>query len=132
MFLQHRMLSLQEKQMDTGLKGKKALITGGGIGIGFAIAKQLADEGVHVAIANRSDYPESMTELNARGVKVVGIRADVSEERQVIRMVREAIDGLGGLDLYVNNVAGHWDEPSLKLTSEGWHNTVATNLSSCV
>jgi NAD(P)-dependent dehydrogenase (short-subunit alcohol dehydrogenase family) len=118
--------------MDTGLKGKKALITGGGTGIGFAIAKQLADEGVHVAISNRSDYTETIQELKSRGVMVVGIRADVSKEEEVERMVREAIDGLGGLDLYVNNVAGHWDEPSLKLTSEGWNNTVATNLSACV
>jgi len=118
--------------MDTGLKGKKALITGGGIGIDFAIAKQLADEGVHVAIANRNDYPESINELRARSIKVVGIRADVSKEQDIIRMVKEAIDGLGGLDLYVNNVAGHWDEPSLRLTSVGWNNTVATNLSSCV
>lgn len=118
--------------MDTGLKGKKALISGGGIGIGFAIAKQLADEGVHVAIANRGDYPESMIELKSRGVSVVGIRADVSKEEEVVRMVREAIQRLDGLDMYVNNVAGHWDEPVMKVTSNGWNNTVATNLSACV
>ncbi len=118
--------------MDTGLKGKKALISGGGTGIGFAIAKKLADEAVDVAIVNRNDYPSSTTELKSRGVRVIGICADVSKEEEVVRMVREAIEGLGGLDLYVNNVAAHWDEAALKVTVEGWNNTVASNLSACV
>ena len=118
--------------MDTGLKGKKALISGGGIGIGFAIAKQLADEGVNIAIANRNNYPGSIDELKSLGVKVVGVSADVSKAEEVSRMVQEAIQGLGGLDIYVNNVAAHWDEPAMRVTSEGWENTVATNLSSCV
>ena len=118
--------------METGLTGKKALISGGGIGIGFAIAQQLADEGVHIAIANRGYYPESERKLKDRGVKVVGLRADVSNEEEVVRMVKEAREGLGGLDLYVNNVAAHWDEAALKVTAAGWNKTVATNLSACV
>ncbi|MFN8007223.1 MAG: SDR family oxidoreductase [Terriglobia bacterium] len=118
--------------MDTGLKGKRALVSGGGTGIGLAIAKQLADEGAHIAIANRGDYPEAIKELEVRGVRVVGLRADVSKEPDVVRMVREAIEQLGGLDIFVNNVAAHWDEPATKITAEGWNNTVATNLSACV
>lgn len=118
--------------LDTGLAGKKALITGGGVGIGLAIAKALADEGVDLAIANRSAYPEAIDELTARNVRAVGIKADVSNENDVVRMVDETTEHLGGLDIYVNNVAAHWDEPALKLTSTGWNNTVATNLSACL
>jgi NAD(P)-dependent dehydrogenase (short-subunit alcohol dehydrogenase family) len=118
--------------LDTGLKGKKALVTGGGVGIGFAIARKLAEEGVDVAIANRSAYPDSIRELESFGVKAVGIQADVGKESDVIRMVQEATAGLGGLDVYVNNVAAHWDEPALKTTAENWYKTVNTNLSACV
>jgi NAD(P)-dependent dehydrogenase (short-subunit alcohol dehydrogenase family) len=118
--------------MDTGLRGKKALVTGGGIGIGLAIAAALADEGVDVAIANRNDYPEAVAALRSRGVKCVGIRADVSREEDVVRMVAEAASALGGLDLYVNNAAAHWDEPILKATVPAWSNAVATNLTACV
>ena len=49
---------------------------------------------------------------------MVSVPADVSREEDVVRMVSEAVDGLGGLDLYVNNVAAHWDEPVLKATAE--------------
>lgn len=118
--------------LDTGLAGKKALVTGGGVGIGLAIAKTLADEGVDVAVANRSEYPEALAEISSRGVQAFGIQADVSQEADVVRMIREAHDELGGLDIYVNNVAAHSDEPALKVTSQAWENTVATNLSACV
>lgn len=118
--------------MDAGLRGKKALVTGGGTGIGLAIASSLADEGVDVAIANRNDYPEAVAAIERRGVRGIGIRADVSREDDVVRMVAEAAEGLGGLDLFVNNVAAHWDEPILKATSSAWENTVATNLTACV
>jgi NAD(P)-dependent dehydrogenase (short-subunit alcohol dehydrogenase family) len=93
--------------LDTGLHGKKALVTSGGVGIGLAIAKRLADEGVDVAIANRSSYPDALVELGERGVRVAGIQADVSKEADIVRMVEEARSELGGLDLYVNNVAAH-------------------------
>ena len=118
--------------LETGLRGKRALVTGGGVGIGLAIAERLADEGVDVAIANRSTYPEALDSLQQRGVRAVGIQADVSREADVVRMVDEAIGELGGLDLYVNNVASHADEPALKVTADGWHDMVATNLSACV
>ena len=118
--------------LDPKLEGKKALITGGGVGIGLAIAKALADQGVDVAIANRGEYPEAIEQLSSRGVRAVAVRADVSQEEDVVRMVDEARAELSGLDLYVNNVAAHWDEATLKLTAEGWDQTVATNLSACL
>jgi NAD(P)-dependent dehydrogenase (short-subunit alcohol dehydrogenase family) len=118
--------------METGLQGKKALVTGGGEGIGRAIATALADEGVAVAIANRGRYPDTLKEIRARGVRALEIVADISVEREVVRMVREAVDRLGGLDLFVNNAAAHWDEPVMKATAEAWSRTVDTNLGACV
>lgn len=118
--------------METGLKGKRALITGGGTGIGRAIALALGKEGVDVAVASRDPDPRTIEEIASLGVRGMAIRADVSEEEQVVRMVKEAIEGLGGLDVYVNNSAGHWDEPVTKVTSEGWFNSINTNLSACI
>ena len=118
--------------METGLFGKRALITGGGTGIGRAIALALASEGADVAIASRNPSEKTLQEITALGRGAACIKADVSREANVVRMVEETIERLGGLDIYVNNAAAAWHEPVTKVTSEGWHNTINTNLSSCV
>ena len=118
--------------MDTGLKGKTALITGGSTGIGLGIAAALADEAVHLAIASRRPDPQAIEQLNGKDVDVLAIQADVSQEASVLRMVDTAINHFGHVDLYVNNAAAHWDEPVTGLTADGWFNTINTNLSSCV
>jgi NAD(P)-dependent dehydrogenase (short-subunit alcohol dehydrogenase family) len=118
--------------MDSGLRGKTALVTGGGSGIGRAIALALAAEGVHVAIASRNPDPKTAAEIEARGVRALRLEADVSDESQVVSMVRQAIDSFGHLDLYVNNAACAWHQPITRITTEAWLNTINTNLSSCV
>ena len=118
--------------MDAGLKGKRALVTGGATGIGRGIALALAAEGVDVAIASRNPSDETIDAIKAHGVRALRVVADVSQEDQIVQMVRTTIGGLGGLDLYVNNVAAHWDEPVTRVTSEGWLNSINTNLSSGV
>jgi 2-deoxy-D-gluconate 3-dehydrogenase len=118
--------------MDTGLRGKRALVTGGGTGIGRSIALELAKEGVHVCVASRNPDPKTIGEIEALGVRALRLCTDVSKEEQVVKMVKETIEGLGGLDLYVNNAAAHWDEPVTKVTTEGWQNSLDTNLSACV
>ena len=118
--------------MDSGLKGKCALVTGGTVGIGLCIAKALAAQECKVAVASRNPMPRVVQEIEQCGGRAFAIRADVSDESQVTDMIRQAIEVLGGIDLYVNNVAAHWDEPATKLTSHGWFNSINTNLSSCV
>ena len=121
-----------EGHMDTGLKGKKALITGGGSGIGRAIALALAGEGVDIVVASRNPDPKTMSEIESLGVQALRLCVDVSKEDEVVKMVRQTIQSLGGLDLYVNNSAAHWDEPVTKVTTEGWLSSIHTNLSACV
>ena len=118
--------------MDSGLKGKTALVTGGGTGIGRALALALAQEGVDVAIASRNPPLETQEEIEACGVRGVSIRADVSQEEQVVDMVTQAIDTFGHLDLYVNNAAWAWHQPFSKITTESWMKTINTNLSACI
>lgn len=117
--------------MDSGLAGKRALITGGTTGIGLAIAAGLAREGVDIGVASRSARPAAIEELRELGARVEWIQADVSAVEGVTRMVTEAREALGGLDLFVNNAAGTWHEPITRLTEEAWLRTLATNLTAC-
>ena len=68
--------------MDLGLENKTALVTGGGRGIGRAIALALAREGAHVAIASRNPEVETVQEIEAFGVKALRLCVDVSDEQQ--------------------------------------------------
>ena len=118
--------------MDLGLENKTALVTGGGRGIGRAIALALAREGAHVAIASRDPEQETVQEIEALGVKALRLSVDVSNEEQVVRMVRQTIDVFGHLDMFVNNAGHHWHEPVTKMTTENWMKTINTNLSACI
>jgi glucose 1-dehydrogenase len=118
--------------METGLRGKAALVTGGSSGIGKGIALALAEEGVDLAIASRSPDAAALDEIRAKGVRCLRIEADVSREEDAIRMVREAVAGLGRLDLYVNNAAWAWHQPFTRIDSTSWYRTLDTNLSACV
>src|SRR5919109_254017 len=92
--------------MDLGLRGKRAIVTGGSLGIGKAIARELAREGVDVAIVARTkDRLEAAAkELSAEtGGRVIAIPADVTSREQVDAMVAQAARELGGLHILVNS-----------------------------
>ena len=94
--------------MDLGITGKRALVTGGTRGIGYAIAWELAREGVDVALCARDESAahDVAAEIAAgTGVRVVGFRADTGIAEDVMRLVADTADTLGGLDILVNNAA---------------------------
>ena len=92
--------------MDLGLRGKHAIVTGGSLGIGIAIALELAREGVDVAIVARTkDQLEATArELSAEtGRRIIPLAADVTSKAQVDAMVAQAAAQLGGLHILVNS-----------------------------
>ncbi len=92
--------------MDLGLQDKHAVVTGGSRGIGKAIARELAREGVDVAIVarNKADLEAAARQLAAEtNRRILPIAADVTSKEQVERMVAEAASELGGLHILVNS-----------------------------
>ena len=92
--------------MDLGLRGKHAIVTGGSLGIGKAIARELAREGADVAIAARSKEQLQTTarELASEtGRRIIPLVADVTSKHQVDEMVSQAAVQLGGLHILVNS-----------------------------
>jgi len=94
--------------MDLGLNDKRALVTGGSRGIGKAIARQLALEGVDVVIAARGREALESTAIalaQETGRRIVALQADTSSRRDVDALVAGAVEALGGLDILVNAAA---------------------------
>ena len=94
--------------MDLQLNGKRALVTGGSKGIGRAIARQLALEGVDIVIAarNAADVDIAARELAAEtGRKIVGLTVDTQDDNSVRALVAGTVAALGGLDILVNAAA---------------------------
>src|SRR5437763_14309074 len=92
--------------MDLGLSGRNAIVTGGSLGIGRAIARELAREGANVVIAARSKGPlEAAAAELARetGRRVLPLVADVTSRTQVEAMVEQAAAQLGGVHILVNS-----------------------------
>jgi glucose 1-dehydrogenase len=121
-----------------GLKGKNVLVTGGTSGIGQAIAIRFAEHGANVAI-NYLRTPEEATEteeqvhacvakVRQEGVRDVLVGADVSNEDEVVRMVAETVEQLGGIDVLVNNAGIQISRPSEDLSSADFDKVLAVNL----
>jgi glucose 1-dehydrogenase len=121
-----------------GLAGKNVLVTGGSSGIGQAIAVRFAEYGANVAI-NYLRQPEEahdteeqvhacVHKVRQEGVRDILVQGDVSQEHDVVRMVRESIDGLGGLDILVNNAGIQISRPSAELSSADFDRVLAVNL----
>ncbi|MCA1687714.1 MAG: glucose 1-dehydrogenase [Actinobacteria bacterium] len=88
----------------TDLSGKRALVTGAGMGIGQGIAVELARRGADVAVHYAHTEPdETVAEIESSGKRAPTVQGDLSKTAECERVVDEAADSLGGLDVLVNN-----------------------------
>jgi short-subunit dehydrogenase len=112
------------------LRGRNALITGAGGGLGAYIARALADEGVNLAL---TDLPEASVdglaaELERRGVDVKHAPADLTDREERRRLVSWAEEALGPTDILVNNAGVEFGGPFLESDAQALELTVAVNL----
>lgn len=109
--------------MDLQLKDKIAVITGGSVGIGLAVAGALAEEGVHLVLCARDKdrLDRVVADLKETfGVEVMGIQADVSNATDIDRMVTEIRQSYDGIDILINNAGVGSDEKIMEAADEKW------------
>jgi NAD(P)-dependent dehydrogenase (short-subunit alcohol dehydrogenase family) len=117
--------------MTSSLKGRTALVTGAGRGIGRAIALELAERGVSVALVARSsnELTDSATAVRDLGGSAVVIQADIAEPNQLTRSVAHARDELGVVDILINNAATVSPlGPSATIDPAGWAAAIGLNV----
>ena len=111
------------------LEQKNVFITGSSRGIGLAIAHKFASLGANVVLNSRGEISEELlAEFKPYGVKVLAISGDVSDFTDAKRMVDQAIEGLGSVDVLVNNAGITQDTLMLKMTEEDFEKVLKVNL----
>jgi 3-oxoacyl-[acyl-carrier protein] reductase len=113
------------------IKGRVALVTGGGTGIGAAITDVLASHGADVVIASRKlDNLKAVAAKVAEstGRQIVPVRTDVRQEQEVADLIQRTIDEFGRIDILVNNAGGSYMFPLLGTAPDRWDNSIALNL----
>jgi len=117
--------------VDLGLSNRRALVTGGSKGIGFAIADQLAAAGCDVAVCARGQagLAEASDRLRARGQRVVALTCDVTDPHNVERTLAAVREDFGGVDILVNNAGGDVEASGLleDVGSEVWDRVLQAN-----
>jgi NAD(P)-dependent dehydrogenase (short-subunit alcohol dehydrogenase family) len=112
------------------LKDKVAIVTGGGAGIGKAIALALVREAAQVVIVGRtkSKLQEVVKEAKAAGGRMISMKVDVSNERRVEEMVKKTVSRFGRIDILVNNAGIVVMCPAEEMSTEQWDAVVNVNL----
>jgi len=117
--------------MNLGLEGKGAIVTGGSLGIGRAVALDLAREGVNVAVNYRRHDTEAkqvVAEIEKMGRKGLAVKADVSVFEDAQKMVRDVVEAFGSLEILVCNAGITWDGVIWKMTEKQWDQVITVNL----
>jgi len=111
------------------LKGKVAIVTGSGKGIGRGIALRLAQDGADVVVnaRTRKDVDKVVKEIEALGRKALGIVADVSNRAAVYAMVEKTVSEFGKLDIMIPNAGICHVNQAIDITEEEWDNIFAIN-----
>jgi NAD(P)-dependent dehydrogenase (short-subunit alcohol dehydrogenase family) len=112
-------------------EGKVAIVTGGGYGIGKAIALALAQEGADVVLVSRTEsaLKETAAEIEAMGRKSLVVVTDLADKTQIPTMVEKTLEKFGKIDILVNNAGVEGPIMDVaKMDIEGWEHLLAVNL----
>lgn len=112
------------------LTGKVAIVTGAGSGIGQGIALALADRGVSLVICGRRSelLKETARQIEQAAGQVRAVQADVSQTKDVKRVVKAALDTFGRVDILINNAGISGGDSIHKMTDEDWDQVMSVNL----
>jgi 3-oxoacyl-[acyl-carrier protein] reductase len=119
----------KEKIME--LEGKSAIVTGGSLGIGTAVAIDLGINGANVALSYRKHPKEAEVaaeKIKAMGRKAIAVQADVAKYADAEKMVNTVLEEFGRIDILVNNAGINWDGVIWKMTEEQWDQVLDINL----
>ncbi len=120
--------------MDLGLGGRVAVVTGGGRGIGAAVARRLGAEGCSVAIVDQrrdAATDQVVKDLEAAGVRGMVVEADVASFAEAEATVERVAEELGGLDIMVCNAGITRDAAVWSMSEEQWDRVIEVNLKGC-
>jgi len=114
----------------SSLKGKKAIITGGGRGLGKAVALLLAQEGVHIGLTGRNEalLQQTVEEIRETGVNATYTIFNVDKEIEVQTGIKQLVQDLGGVDILINNAGIGWFGTLENMSSADWQQVLQTNL----
>jgi 3-oxoacyl-[acyl-carrier protein] reductase len=113
------------------LANKSAIVTGGSLGIGSAIAIDLAKNGANVALNYRKHAEEAekiAEQIRVLGRKALVVKADVSSFQDAENMVKQVVESFGRVDILVNNAGINMDSVIWKMTEEQWDQVININL----
>lgn len=113
------------------LQGKNAIVTGASLGIGSAIALDLAKNGANVAINYRKHSEEATAicaEITKMGRRAIAVQADVANFKDAQAMVDKVVAEFGSIDILVNNAGVNRDAVIWKMTEDQWDEAIAINL----
>ena len=112
------------------LEGKVAIVTGGGRGIGRAVALGLADTGCELAICSRTpeELETTAKDIEAKGRKCLAMETDLSDFQQIQKLVEATKEKFGKIDILVNNAARSFLRPLMELREDGYDKIMDTNV----
>ena len=112
------------------LRGRVAVITGGGGGIGFGIAKAFAAAGARLVLASRNKerLDGAVDELKTLGAEAIAVQADVRNFEDVERVVKSAVETFGALDIMIANAAGNFVVPAAEMSPNAWKTVIDIDL----
>jgi len=116
------------------LEGKNAIVTGASLGIGSAIAIDLAENGANVAVNYRKHADEAgalAEKIIGMGRKAIAVQADVSSFEQAGSMVKKVVEEFGGLDILICNAGVNRDSVIWKMDEEQWNTVLDIDLKGC-
>ena len=120
--------------MDTGLKGKVAVVTASSAGLGKAIAMAFGGEGVNVVMCSRNQerIEAAAADVRDQGAEVLALEVDVTRPEDIDRLIASAVDQFGGIDVLVTNAGGPPAGTFDRFDDEVWQNAFELTLMSAV